>query len=53
MFFKDVNEMNTTDREQATYIADILGDELFVTIYIGFICGYFLRKIQTKKEVIK
>ena len=26
-------------------------DELFVTIYIGFICGYFLRKIQTKKEV--
>lgn len=30
--FKDVNEMNTTDREQATYIADILGDELFVTM---------------------
>ena len=26
-------------------------DELFVTIYIGFICGYFLRKIETKKEV--
>jgi len=28
-------------------------DELFVTIYIGFICGYFLRKIEKKKEVNK
>lgn len=26
-------------------------DELFVTIYIGFICGYFLRKLDRKKEV--
>lgn len=26
-------------------------DELFVTIYIGFICGYFLRKIDKKKEL--
>ena len=25
-------------------------DELFVTIYIGFICGYFLRKLDRKKE---
>lgn len=24
-------------------------DELFITIYIGFICGYFLRKIERKK----
>lgn len=28
-------------------------DELFVTIYIGFICGYFLQKIQKKKELKK
>ena len=28
-------------------------DELFVTIYIGFICGYFLYKIDVKKEVGK
>lgn len=26
-------------------------DELFVTIYIGFICGYFLQKIGKKKEL--
>lgn len=26
-------------------------DELFVTIYIGFICGYFLKKIDKKKEL--
>lgn len=25
-------------------------DELFVTIYIGFICGYFLNKLDRKKE---
>ena len=25
-------------------------DELFITIYIGFICGYFLQKIEKKKE---
>lgn len=27
-------------------------DELFVTIYIGFICGYFLKKIQNKKKKV-
>ena len=26
-------------------------DELFVTIYIGFICGYFLNKLDRKKEL--
>lgn len=26
-------------------------DELFVTIYIGFICGYFLQKLDRKKEL--
>jgi len=25
-------------------------DELFVTIYVGFICGYFLNKLDRKKE---
>ena len=30
--FKEVDDMNANEKEQAKYIADILGDELFVTM---------------------